>query len=67
MLLILMSVYDGRLYFNTGRRINNGFIRNGHSVLEFSDRDIIKNYKSYADVKGINALNQKLFTVFFKL
>jgi glycosyltransferase involved in cell wall biosynthesis len=24
---------DGRLFFNTGRRINNGFIRLGHSVL----------------------------------
>ena len=56
--------YDGRLYFNTGRRINNGFIRNGHSVLEFSDRDIIKNYKSYNDVKGIRVLNNKLFKVF---
>ena len=30
---------DGRL-FNTGRRLNNGFIRLGHSVLGFSDRDI---------------------------
>ena len=26
---------DGRLFFNTGRRINNGFIRLGHSVLGF--------------------------------
>ena len=32
--------HDGRLFFNTGRRINNGFIRQGNSVLEFSDRDI---------------------------
>ena len=27
---------DGRLFFNTGRRLNNGFIRLGHSVLGFS-------------------------------
>ena len=33
---------DGRLFFNTGRRLNNGFIRLGHSVLGFSDRDIQK-------------------------
>ena len=33
--------HNGRLFFNTGRRINNGFIRLGHSVLEFSDRDIV--------------------------
>ena len=43
---------DGRLFFNTGRRINNGFIRLGHSVLGFSDRDIQKYYKSYKDLKG---------------
>ena len=36
---------DGRLFFNTGRRINNGFIRLGHSVLGFSDRDIQKYYR----------------------
>ena len=29
---------DGRLFFNTGRRINNGFIRLGHSVLGFRQR-----------------------------
>ena len=39
--------HDGRLFFNTGRRINNGFIRLGHSVLEFSDRDIVRHYKSF--------------------
>ena len=36
--------HDGRLFFNTGRRINNGLIRLGHSILEFSDRDIQKCY-----------------------
>ena len=52
--------HDGRLFFNTGRRINNGFIRLGNSVLEFSDRDISKNYKSYADLNGAKTLNEKL-------
>jgi len=52
--------HDGRLFFNTGRRINNGFIRLGHSVLEFSDRDIIKHYKSFSDHTGAKALNRKL-------
>ena len=51
---------DGRLFFNTGRRINNGFIRLGHSVLGFSDRDILRNYKSYKDFSGSNTLNDKL-------
>ena len=51
---------DGRLFFNTGRRINNGFIRLGHSVLGFSDRDILKYYKSIGDLKGQKTLNDKL-------
>jgi len=51
---------DGRLFFNTGRRINNGFIRLGHSVLGFSDRDIQKYYKSLGDIKGRKTLNDKL-------
>ena len=52
--------HNGRLFFNTGRRINNGFIRLGNSVLEFSDRDIQKNYKSYSDISGAKSLNEKL-------
>ena len=51
---------DGRLFFNTGRRINNGFIRLGHSVLGFSDRDIQKYYKNFKDLKGAKTLNEKL-------
>ena len=51
---------DGRLFFNTGRRINNGFIRLGHSVLGFSDRDIQKYYKNFNDLKGAKTLNEKL-------
>ena len=51
---------DGRLFFNTGRRINNGLIRLGHSVLGFSDRDIQKYYKSLSDFKGQKILNDKL-------
>jgi glycosyltransferase involved in cell wall biosynthesis len=51
---------DGRLFFNTGRRINNGFIRQGHSVLGFSDRDIQKYYKSIKDYNGAKILNDKL-------
>ena len=51
---------DGRLFFNTGRRINNGFVRLGHSVLGFSDRDIVKYYKNYKDISGSSTLNEKL-------
>ena len=52
--------HNGRLFFNTGRRLNNGFIRLGHSVLEFSDRDIVSRGKNYRDITGSKTLNDKL-------
>ena len=52
--------YNGRLHYNTGRRLNNGFIRSGHNVLSISDRDILKQNKSITDVKGKKFLNYKL-------
>ena len=52
--------HNGRLFFNTGRRLNNGFIRLGHSVLEFSDRDIVSRGKSIRDIYGSSTLNDKL-------
>ena len=57
--------HDGRLFFNTGRRLNNGFIRLGHSVLEFSDRDIVKHYKSINDYTGAKSLNKKLINTVY--
>ena len=55
--------HDGRLFYNTGRRINNGFIRLNHSVLEFSDRDIVSYYRNFSDLNGSKKLNKKLLTV----
>ena len=55
--------HNGRLFYNTGKRLNNGFIRLGHSVLEFSDRDIVSYYRSFKDLKGSKRLNQKLLEV----
>ena len=55
--------HNGRLFFNTGRRINNGFIRLGHSVLELSDRDIIRNNKSIRDFSGSKILNEKILEI----
>ena len=57
--------HDGRLFFNTGRRINNGFIRLNHSVLEFSDRDIVSYYRKINDPFGSNKLNDKLFNTVY--
>ena len=52
--------HNGRLQFNTSRRINNGFIRLGHNVMQVSDRDVVSNAKNLLDPKGVNTLNKKL-------
>ena len=60
----LNNRFDGRLHYNTGRRLNNGFIRNGHNVLTLSDRDIIHNNKSFKDISGIRSLQSKIVDTF---
>ena len=55
--------HNGRLFYNTGKRINNGLVRLNHSVLEFSDRDIVSYYRSLNDLKGAKRLNNKLIEV----
>ena len=50
--------YFGRLQYNTGIRINNGFIREGHNVLSLSDRDLISYTKSIRDPSGSQYLNK---------
>ena len=52
--------FNGRLHYNTGRRLNNGFIRLGHNVLTVSDRDIIHTNKSLTDISGKKALQNNL-------
>ncbi len=55
--------HNGRLFYNTGKRLNNGFIRLNHSVLEFSDRDIVSYYRNINDLNGSKRLNKKLLEV----
>ena len=50
--------HNGRLFYNSGRRINNGFIRLDHSVLELSDRDIVSYSRNLNDFKCIWYLYQ---------
>jgi len=56
--------FDGRLHYNTSKRLNNGFIRNGHNVLTMSDRDIIYYNKSIIDPKGVKKFNNKVLNTF---
>jgi glycosyltransferase involved in cell wall biosynthesis len=55
--------HNGRLFYNTGKRLNNGFIRLNHSVLEFSDRDIVSYYRNITDIDGSRRLNKKFIEV----
>ena len=55
--------HNGRLFYNTGKRINNGFVRLNHSVLEFSDRDIVSYYRRINDIDGSKRLNKKFIEV----
>ena len=52
--------FNGRLQYNTGRRLNNGFVRLGHNVLTISDRDIIHENKNILDLNGKKELQTNL-------
>ena len=54
----LNEKHNGRLFYNTGRRINNGLIKLNHKVLTLSDRDLLTNYKSIGDLSGSKKLNK---------
>ena len=52
--------FNGRLHYNTGRRLNNGFVRLGHNVLTISDRDLIHENKNVLDIQGKKKLQKNL-------
>ena len=55
--------HNGRLFYNTGRRINNGFIKLGHTVQTLSDRDTISRERKISDLTGSKSLNNKLLEI----
>ena len=42
--------HNGRLFYSTGKKINNGLILNGHNVLNISDRDATYQKKNIFDI-----------------
>ena len=52
--------HNGRLYYSTTKKINNGFIINNYSVLHISDRDIQKERKNLFDIGSRRYLNYKI-------
>ena len=56
-----------RLYnISLGKKFTNGFIRNGHDVLEISDRDFIKQNRSFSLSTSTNNKFQKYLLETFK-
>lgn len=54
-----------RLYnISLGKKFSNGFIRNGHDVLEISDRDYIKNNRTLSLVPVKNTFQKYLIETF---
>jgi len=56
--------FNGRLHYNTGRRLNNGFTRLGHNVLTISDRDIINKNKNFTDYNGKRFLQKTIIEAY---
>jgi len=56
---------DHRLYnISLGKKFTNGFIRNGHDVLEISDRDFIKQNRSFYSINPKIHFNNHLIETF---
>ena len=55
--------HNGRLFYNTGRRINNGLLKLGHTVQTLSDRDTVSQERNIIDVYGSKSLNRKLLEI----
>ena len=55
--------HNGRLYFvSIGQKLSRGFVRAGHSVLNFSDRDMMRISRGFFDLFGRNSLNAKIIS-----
>ena len=42
--------HHARLFYSTGKKLNNGFILNGHNVVNISDRDVTNQNKNIFDI-----------------
>ena len=56
--------FNGRLHYNTGKRLQNGLIRLGHNVLALSDRDNINKNKTINDLSGKKSLQNSIIETY---
>ena len=52
--------HNGRLFYSTGKKINNGLILNGHNVLNISDRDLTSQKKNIFDIGSKKYLHDRI-------
>jgi glycosyltransferase involved in cell wall biosynthesis len=55
--------FNGRLHYNTSKRINNALIKLGHNVYQLSDRDIISSNRSIFNKSPKKILNEKIIEI----
>ena len=54
-----------RLYnISLGKKFTNGFIRNGHDVLEISDRDFVRQSRNFFQIKNPDKFQEYLINTF---
>ncbi len=57
--------HNHRLYnISLGKKFTNGFVRNGHDVLEISDRDFLRDNKSFSLIPNRNNFQTFLINTF---
>tara|TARA_Y100000590_G_scaffold466518_1_gene642199 strand:- start:4447 stop:6594 length:2148 start_codon:yes stop_codon:yes gene_type:complete len=55
--------HNGRLFFvSIGQKLSRGFVKSGHSVLNFSDRDMMRIGRGVLDIFGKKSLNKKIIS-----
>ena len=53
--------HQGRLYYSSGKKLNNGFIKNDFNVMQISDRDFLQsNIFNYKKTSFINYINNTI-------
>jgi len=59
--------HNGRLFYSTGKKINNGFILNGHNVLNISDRDLTSQKRNIFDIGSRKILLKTIINIVINL
>ena len=53
--------HNGRLFYSSGKKLNNGFLKNNFNVLQISDRDFLqRNIFNYKKISFISHLNKTI-------